>query len=143
MPYTQLLGEVYEEMARELGVPLYPSSSAAMEEKATFGNSVGAWPAFPDTVEALKKLAQRYKLIVLSNVDKAAFEKTRTGPLQGVEFTAVYTAQEIASYKPDLRNFEWMVEHAERDLGVGRDGFLHACCSNPAVTRTEPGAHAC
>ncbi|KAI0454815.1 HAD-superfamily hydrolase [Xylaria acuta] len=125
MPYTQLLGQVYEEMAKELGVPLDPSSSATIEDKSTFGNSVGAWPAFPDTVEALKKLAKRYKLIVLSNVDKAAFAKTCTGPLQGVEFAAVYTAQEIGSYKPDLRNFEWMIEHAERDLGVRRDGFLH------------------
>ncbi|KAI0098674.1 HAD-superfamily hydrolase [Nemania sp. FL0031] len=125
MPYTQLLGEVYEELAKELSVPLDPASGATAEEKSAFGNSVGAWPAFPDTVEALRKLAERYKLIVLSNVDKAAFEKTRTGPLQGIEFDAVYTAQEIGSYKPDLRNFEWMIEHAERDLGVKRDGFLH------------------
>ncbi|KAI1125685.1 HAD-superfamily hydrolase [Nemania abortiva] len=125
MPYTELLGEVYEAMAKELGVPLDPASSATKEEKSAFGNSVGAWPAFPDTVEALKRLAERYKLIVLSNVDKTAFEKTRTGPLQGIEFSAVYTAQEIGSYKPDLRNFEWMIGHAERDLGVRRDGFLH------------------
>ncbi|KAJ8120868.1 hypothetical protein ONZ43_g2536 [Nemania bipapillata] len=125
MPYTQLLGEVYEEMAKELCVPLDPASSITVEEKSTFGNSVGTWPAFPDTVEALRRLAERYKLIVLSNVDKAAFERTRTGPLQGIEFSAVYTAQEIGSYKPDLRNFEWMIEHAERDLGVRRDGFLH------------------
>ncbi|KAI1145302.1 HAD-superfamily hydrolase [Nemania diffusa] len=125
MPYTQLLGEVYEKVAGELGVPLDPGSSAAIEEKAAFGNSVGSWPAFPDTVEALRVLAERYKLIVLSNVDKTAFERTRTGPLKGVNFDAVYTAQEIGSYKPDLRNFEWMVEHAERDLGVTRDGFLH------------------
>ncbi|KAI3332331.1 HAD-superfamily hydrolase [Xylariaceae sp. AK1471] len=125
MPYTQLLGEVYKEMAKELGVPLDPVSSATSGEKAAFGNSVGAWPAFPDTVEALKKLAKRYKLIVLSNVDKAAFEKTRTGPLRGIEFDAVYTAQEIGSYKPDLRNFEWMIEHADQDLGVRKDGFLH------------------
>ncbi|KAI0478258.1 HAD-superfamily hydrolase [Xylaria cf. heliscus] len=125
MQYTQLLGKVYDEMAKELGVPLDPSSSAAIEERSTFGDSVGAWPAFPDTVEALKKLAKRYKLIVLSNVDKAAFERTRTGPLQGIEFDAVYTAQEIGSYKPDLRNFEWMIAHADRDLGVKRGGFLH------------------
>jgi 2-haloalkanoic acid dehalogenase type II len=125
MPYTQLLGEVYEEMAKELGVSLNPAASATKEEKSAFGNSVGAWPAFLDTVEALRQLAKRYKLIVLSNVDKAAFEKTRTGPLQGIKFDAVYTAQDIGSYKPDLRNFEWMIEHAERDLGVRRDGFLH------------------
>ncbi|KAI1184089.1 HAD-superfamily hydrolase [Nemania serpens] len=128
MLYTQILGEVYEEMAKALGVspdPASPSSATMQEEKSAFGNSVGAWPAFPDTVEALRTLAKRYKLIVLSNVDKAAFEKTRTGPLQGVEFAAVYTAQEIGSYKPDLRNFEWMIEHAERDLGARRDGFLH------------------
>ncbi|KAI1192293.1 HAD-superfamily hydrolase [Nemania serpens] len=125
MLYTQLLGEVYEEMAKALGVSLDPAPTAAMEEKSAFANSVGAWPAFPDTVEALKTLARRYKLIVLSNVDKAAFEKTRTGPLRGAEFAAVYTAQEIGSYKPDVRNFEWMIEHAGRDLGVRRDGFLH------------------
>ncbi|KAI1112842.1 HAD-superfamily hydrolase [Nemania sp. NC0429] len=121
MPYAQLLGEVYEEMAKALGVSLDP----AVGEKAAFGNSVGSWPAFPDTVDALNSLARRYKLIVLSNVDEASFEKTRTGPLRGVEFAAVYTAQEIGSYKPDLRNFEWMIEHAERDLGVARDGILH------------------
>lgn len=125
MLYTQLLGEVYEEMAKALGVSLDPASGATIEEKSAFGNSVGAWPAFPDTVEALKTLAGRYKLIVLSNVDKAAFAKTCAGPLRGVEFAAVYTAQEIGSYKPDPRNFEWMIEHAERDLGVRRDGFLH------------------
>jgi len=124
MPYTELLGEVYEKMAEDLGVPLTPSE-ATKEEKAAFGNGVGSWPAFPDTVEALKQLAKRYKLIVLSNVDKGAFEKTCAGPLQGFQFDAVYTAQEIGSYKPDLRNFEWMIEHAERDLGVTKDGFLH------------------
>src|SRR4051812_17481977 len=41
MPYTQLLGEVYEEMAKELGVPLDPASSATREEKSAFGNTVG------------------------------------------------------------------------------------------------------
>ncbi|KAI1174924.1 HAD-superfamily hydrolase [Nemania sp. FL0916] len=103
----------------------FPGMHATRDEKQTFGNSVGAWEAFPDTVDALRRLGKRYKLIVLSNVDKAAFERTRTGPLQGVEFDAVYTAEEIGSYKPDLRNFEYMIAHAEQELGVQREGFLH------------------
>ncbi|KAI8624355.1 HAD-superfamily hydrolase [Xylariaceae sp. FL1651] len=125
MKYAQLLGEVYSEMATHMGITLDPSLPSTAVEKATFGSSVGVWPAFPDTVEALKILAARYKLIVLSNVDGESFESTRTGPLGGIEFDAVYTAQDIGSYKPDLRNFKYMVKHAERDLGVVRDGFLH------------------
>ncbi|KAI0141922.1 HAD-superfamily hydrolase [Xylariaceae sp. FL1272] len=125
MKYAQLLGEVYMEMAAQLGIPLDPSLSSTDEEKVAFGSTVGIWPAFPDTVEALRVLGKRYKLIVLSNVDRESFERTRTGPLQGIQFDAVYTAQEIGSYKPDVRNFEYMIQHARNDLGVGKEGFLH------------------
>ncbi|KAH7001279.1 Haloacid dehalogenase-like hydrolase-domain-containing protein [Ilyonectria destructans] len=123
MDYAPLLGMVYAEMARELAAPLEPET--AEQEKAEFGGAVGLWPAFPDSVDALKKLQKRYKLIVLSNVDGESFSRTLAGPLKGVHFDAVYTAQQIGSYKPDLRNFEYMVQHAEKDLGVKRDGFLH------------------
>ncbi|KAF7545212.1 hypothetical protein G7Z17_g9357 [Cylindrodendrum hubeiense] len=123
MDYAPLLGRVYAELATELGISLEPES--AEQEMALFGGAVGLWPAFPDSVEALKKLQKRYKLIVLSNVDGQSFSRTLAGPLEGVQFDAVYTAQQIGSYKPDLRNFEYMVEHAAKDLGVERDGFLH------------------
>lgn len=66
--YGTLLGNVYAEMAAELGLSQNPETFE--HEKAAFGASVGDWPAFPDTVEALKMLAKRYKLIVLSNVDE-------------------------------------------------------------------------
>ncbi|KPM38556.1 hypothetical protein AK830_g7979 [Neonectria ditissima] len=123
MNYAELLGMVYAEMTTELGTP--SESETLGQEKAAFGGAVGLWPAFPDTVEALKRLQKRYKLIVLSNVDAESFSRTLAGPLEGVHFDAVYTAQQIGSYKPDLRNFEFMVHHAEKDLGVKRDGFLH------------------
>ncbi|KAH7155774.1 Haloacid dehalogenase-like hydrolase-domain-containing protein [Dactylonectria estremocensis] len=123
MNYAELLGRVYAEVATELGVTIEPES--AEQEMATFGGSVGIWPAFPDSVEALKRLQKRYKLIVLSNVDGESFSRTLNGPLSGAHFDAVYTAQQIGTYKPDLRNFEYMVEHAEKDLGIKRDGFLH------------------
>ncbi|KAK7408458.1 hypothetical protein QQX98_009385 [Neonectria punicea] len=123
MNYAELLGLVYAEIATELEIPL--ESESIEQEKTAFGGTVGLWPAFTDTVEALKLLQKRYKLIVLSNVDAESFSRTLSGPLEGVHFDAVYTAQQIGSYKPDLRNFEYMIQHAEKDLGVKRDGFLH------------------
>ncbi|KAH7156571.1 HAD-like domain-containing protein [Dactylonectria macrodidyma] len=123
MNYAELLGRVYAEVAKELGLALEPENAEL--ELAAFGGSVGIWPAFPDSVEALNRLQKRYKLIVLSNVDGESFSRTLTGPLNGAHFDAVYTAQQIGTYKPDLRNFEYMVEHAEKDLDVKRDGFLH------------------
>jgi 2-haloalkanoic acid dehalogenase type II len=113
MPYTDLLATVHPILATRLG--LNPPSK---EESQTFGNSVGSWPAFPDTVEALRRLAKHYKLVVLSNVDRASFAKSNAGSLQGVPFDMIITAQDIGSYKPDLRNFEYMLTAVEREYGI-------------------------
>jgi FMN phosphatase YigB (HAD superfamily) len=45
--------------------------------------------------------------------------------LKGVEFDAVYTAQNIGSYKPDLKNFNYLLEGVKRDIGVGKEEVLH------------------
>jgi 2-haloacid dehalogenase len=37
------------------------------------GHSVPDWPAFPDSADALARLARHYKLIILSNVHRAGF----------------------------------------------------------------------
>lgn len=124
MQYAEVLSAVYAEIAKDLGVSS-ESSPVSEDEKAAFGASVGNWPAFPDTVEALKRLSKRYKLIVLSNVDSRSFSGTMSGPLKEITFDAVYMAEQIGSYKPDLRNFEFLIQHAEQDLGVKKDGILH------------------
>ncbi len=90
-------------------------------EAKEFGRSIGSWPAFPDTVSAMQTLSKHYKLVVLSNVDQDSFSRTLSGPLSGVAFDAIYTAQDIGSYKPDLRNFEYLIEHVRKDFGVGKD----------------------
>lgn len=49
----------------------YPTSEEAGKE---FGDSVGSWPAFPDSAVALGKLRELgLKLFVLSNVDNESF----------------------------------------------------------------------
>jgi 2-haloalkanoic acid dehalogenase type II len=91
-----------------------------------FGASVGAWPAFADSPDALVRLKRRFKLIILSNIDRASF--ARSNQRLGVEFDAILTAQDIGSYKPDPRNFEALLRTAG-DLGVGHDGLLHVAQS--------------
>ncbi|KAL2808202.1 HAD-like domain-containing protein [Aspergillus granulosus] len=113
MPYSQLLATIHPQWTARLGL-----NAPSQEESNQFGESVGNWPAFPDTVEALKRLARQYKLVVLSNVDRVSFEKTNAGSLQGFPFDLVITAQDVGSYKPDLRNFEYMLRAVKEKFGV-------------------------
>ncbi|KAI0262954.1 HAD-like domain-containing protein [Gloeopeniophorella convolvens] len=77
---------------------------------AAFAASLARWPVFPDTVAGLAKLASLgLRLAPLSNVDRAAFAHTRAALERGFVFDAVYTAEEIGSYKPDPRNFEYAI----------------------------------
>ena len=84
----------------------WPPSRAACTARAAI--SVGDWPAFPDTAEALRYLKQHFKLIILSNVDRQSF--ARSNERLGVAFDHIFTAEDIGSYKPSLRNFEYMTE---------------------------------
>ena len=91
-------------------------------ECRVYGISVGYWPAFPDSAEALRYLKQHYKLVIISNVDNASF--ALSNKKLGVAFDAIYTAEDIGSYKPSLRNFEYMLAKLE-SLGVAKSQILH------------------
>src|SRR5262249_7551628 len=102
MVYSELLSVVHRRLARELQV------KASEAEHLAFGQSVGDWPAFPDSTSALRYLKHHYKLVILSNVDRASF--VRSNRRLEVEFDAVYTAEDIGSYKPNPKNFAFMLE---------------------------------
>lgn len=118
LPYPQVLTKIYTRLAASLSISITP------EEATTFGSTIGSWPAFPATVAAMQSLSKHYKLVVLSNVDKASFSRTLEGPLKGVKFDAIYTAEDIGSYKPDLKNFDYLVKGAEKGFGVGKGEIL-------------------
>ncbi|KAH9038996.1 HAD-like protein [Lactarius pseudohatsudake] len=90
-----------------------PSGQTQHSPAATaFAASLAQWPIFPDTPAALARLsALGLKLAILSNVDRASFAHTRTALERqgGFAFDAVYTAEDVGSYKPDPRNFEYAV----------------------------------
>ena len=119
-PYPEILVRVCVALGEMLDVPV------SAEQAAIFGASVGRWPAFPDSSEALAKLQQRYKLIILSNVDRGSFFLSETR--LGINFDAVITAQDVGSYKPDLRNFEALFRCAGK-MGIARDKILHVAQS--------------
>jgi 2-haloacid dehalogenase len=120
LPYSQLLEKVHERLSEKLGV------AADANEGAAFGASVGDWPAFPDSAEALAYLKGHFQLIILSNVDRRGFAGSNRR--LGVEFDQVLTAEEIGSYKPDLRNFEYLLERAS-EAGIGKHELLHTAQS--------------
>lgn len=121
MPYPQLLSVVFRRLAKGWGIPV------TNEEANTFGASVPDWPEFSDSVSALQYLRRHYKLIILSNVDRISF-RASNARLQ-VAFDAVYTAQDIESYKPNPRNFEYLLRRLREDFGVEKSSVLHTAQS--------------
>jgi 2-haloacid dehalogenase len=116
MRYPELLAEVHRVIARHFGVAWSPDAAAA------FGASVKDWPAFPDSAEALAYLKEHYRLVILSNVDRASF--AHSNQKLSVAFDAIYTAEDIGSYKPDPRNFEHLLR-ALGEQGIAKEQILH------------------
>ncbi|RAH86014.1 hypothetical protein BO86DRAFT_415525 [Aspergillus japonicus CBS 114.51] len=124
MPYSELLTTIHPTWTTRLNLP-----APSRDESIRFGESVGNWPAFSDTVDALKRLSKHYKLVVLSNVDRESFAKTNAGSLQGIQFDLIITAQDVGSYKPDLKNFEHMLHAVKEKFGVERSQVLQTAQS--------------
>jgi 2-haloalkanoic acid dehalogenase type II len=128
--YADLLVLVHDRMAREWGVEPIPDESRA------YGRSIKDWPAFVDSAAALQYLKKYFKLAILSNVDRESFRFSQAR-LQ-VEWDYVFTAEDIGSYKPDPRNFEYMLRRLEQD-GFGREDLLHT--SESLFHDLTPAAH--
>ena len=86
--YSELLAKVHERLSASLGIAPDPEAARA------FGASVGDWPAFPDSAEALRYLKRHFKLIILSNVDRASF--ARSNDRLGVSAAQPQTYEERA-----------------------------------------------
>jgi putative hydrolase of the HAD superfamily len=114
--YRDLLAIVYRRLAEEWKV------SAAWSECVAYGRSVRDWPAFPDSAAALQYLRKHYKLVILSNVDNENF--SFSNQKLGVDFDAIYTAEDVGSYKPSLGNFHYMLKKLPT-IGVSAGEVLH------------------
>lgn len=119
--YPEILGKAHKALGVHFSIP-----SSAKEQKA-FGASIADWPAFADSAKALTYLKKHFKLIILSNIDRASFAQSEKK--LGVKFDAIYTAQDIGSYKPDHKNFKYLLEHLKKDFKTRPDQLLHVAQS--------------
>ncbi len=114
-PYADVLRDVLRQFGARLG---FTPTDDMLD---AFAESPGEWPPFPDSVDALRRLGERFDLVVVSNIDNALFAKTREK--LGVVFKHVVTAEDVGAYKPDPRMFE----AARQALGDAR--VLHVAQS--------------
>ncbi len=115
--YRDLLAAGLRGVGEELGF------EPADDELARFGGSVVDWPAFPDAVEGLARLRQRFGLGVITNCDDDLFEASNAR--LGRPFTWVVTAEQVGAYKPDPRNLRTVLER----VGLPQERVLHVAQS--------------
>jgi 2-haloacid dehalogenase len=115
-PYREILAVVYRRLAEDLGLVV------PWRECVAYGLGAKEWPAFQDSPGVLQYLKKHFKLVLLSNTDNETFESNKA-KLE-VEFDAIYTAEDVGSYKPQERNFEYMLER-QLAQGVKKEAILH------------------
>ena len=113
------------------------SFRASLAEAESLPESLARWQPFPDTVASLRRLHERYKLAIISNIDDDLF--AHSAKLLQVEFDAVTTAQQAQAYKPSHKIFEL----AFSKIGLPRAEILHAGQSlyHDAAPARELGLH--
>jgi 2-haloacid dehalogenase len=115
--YREVLALSLRGMGERLGFEIGDNQAAG------FGASVGQWPAFPDSGDALRRLQEHFQLAVITNCDDDLFAQSERR--LGVAFDHVVTAQGAGSYKPDPRIFELAFERIDRP----RERILHVAQS--------------
>ena len=115
--YREVVARGLDGVAEELGFT--PTAG----ERAAFGAAVADWPAFPDSADALARLATRFRLGVITNCDDDLF--AAAAEKLGVAFDPLVTAQQAGAYKPAERPFALAFER----LDVPRERILHVAQS--------------
>jgi 2-haloacid dehalogenase/putative hydrolase of the HAD superfamily len=114
--YAEVLRRTAVEIAKRIGWPLEPSRSGFLPD------SVQRWRPFKETTTQLPKLAKKYQLGLLSNIDDKLLGQTRRH-IQ-IDFDLVVTAQQVRSYKPDPAHFT----ECARRMGT-KKGWVHVASS--------------
>jgi 2-haloacid dehalogenase len=112
-PYPDILHDSLRKTLERFNFPYRRADSQAIVD------AVPTWGPWPEVPEALRTLASRYPLVILSN---AADDQVMSN-VEKLEapFHAVFTAEQAKAYKPRYQAFEYMFNQ----LGCGPQDLLH------------------
>ncbi len=160
-PFPVMLAPMYRAVAAEYGLPGDAKSAEGMR------GSIPDWPAFSDSVQMLKQLGKRFRLVAMTNADNwalAQFSRTLGEP-----FDDAVTAEDVGVCKPDpqvfaytrgrqstqgykLRDFLHVAQSQFHDIGVAKRLGFKVCWierrmgkkgsgGTPATAHTTPDYH--
>jgi len=119
--YRQVLEDALAEAVDALG------GRIDAEDLSAFSQAVANWPAFVDTVDALRHLKRHgLHLGILSNVDADLFELSH--PFLGGLIDTAVTADMVQAYKPALVMFEALFAALDKK-NIEQDRILHVAQS--------------
>ena len=119
--YPDDLVRVWHRVAPQLGLP----DGAAVAQG--FRDSVQHWPAFADSVAALRRLKARFKLVAMTNAQHWALAHyNRT---LGEPFDLLLSCDDALCEKPDPMYFAYARGRIEGTWGLRREDNLHVAQS--------------
>src|SRR6476619_249458 len=110
--YAEVLRRATVRAAHEIGWEIEPSRAQFLPD------SVASWVPFRETNAAMDRLAKRYDVGIVSNIDDKLLGISRRH--LRTDLALVVTAQQVRSYKPDNTHFR----EAARRIG-GKKGWVH------------------
>jgi putative hydrolase of the HAD superfamily len=117
---SEVFGNIYRVFAAELDLP---DTDAAAE---AFQLSVLRWPAFADSVDALRRLRRQFRLVAMTNADRTAF--TAYARTLGLPFHDSVTVDEAGVTKPDPAFFHFN-RGRQSAYGIKQSEILHVAQS--------------
>lgn len=122
LTYRTLLAKAHHNVTLDLSSGQHSPSE---ESSLAFADALADWPAFPDTVAAMQSLAQRSKLVLLSNMDTSTLEAIASrGALRDVPIAACVGCDKTGGFKPDHKVNQALLDVAQKDFGVTREKVL-------------------
>jgi putative hydrolase of the HAD superfamily len=117
---SEVMALVYLHLAKELGLPTDEQAADA------FQLAVLRWPAFADSVAALKRLRKHFRLVAMTNADRSAF--SFYSHTLGNPFHDSVTADEALCAKPDPQFFAFN-RGRQSGFGYKQEEILHVAQS--------------
>jgi 2-haloacid dehalogenase len=116
-PFHQIVAHSMERASRRLGLEYREDDARAVYDH------IPTWGPYPGVTAALRRLAEAYPLVIVTNSDDA--HASRLVENLQAPFEVVITAEQMGVYKPRLRAFEYMFDK----LRAAPDDIVHVSAS--------------